>query len=520
MNVVLIATQNHPIALGLRYVSAYLKAAGHRVSIVFASSPKRSRPIEHSSAMAQLLELCRQADLVGMSLTTSGFYYACHLTEWLREQAIKAPIVWGGIHPTVAPDESLEVADAICIGEGEEPTRLLLERMQQGQDPTDIGGLAFRAGGAFGNQQKIVNPVLPLERPLDEYPFPDYDLQTHWVVRKDKLVQARPELLRSALQRVRIQTTRGCPYSCTFCNNTVWQDLYRGKGEWVRKRSNASIIAELKHLVRQFPTIKAVNIIDDLFLVRPEDALEEFVQLYNERVALPIELDVFPNVVTEAKVAILSKLPLSLVSMGIQSGSQRTLEEIYHRHTKVERVAQCMELFHRYGLRAEYHYIFGNPYESQESLIESMRFVATHHHGPAVLRVFPLMLYPGSPLYKRARADGLVEVQHPDAYLPVPSWRRMAARHNYLSAWLDIVLRLRNAGVSPQFANRLVDFVTSRLVRRCLDHRAFVPLMLLARDGVRRAFKSTSHLPIIRKRRRQLRQRNRVECVPLLTKAG
>lgn len=495
MRVVLVATQTHPVAIGLRYLSSYLKSAGHDVRMVFLSSQHSAKGLDFTRPdFERLFQFCRESDLIGLSLMTSGYYLAAKLTQAIRDRKINVPVVWGGIHPTVAPDESLEIADAICMGEGEESTRLLLQRMSRGKDPTDIGGMGFRAGGWFGNSRNLINPVLPLDRPLEDYPFPDYDLKTHWILRKGEFVQARPELLRSALQRLRVQTTRGCPYSCTFCNNTVWQELYRGKGKWVRQRSNQSIIAEITSMRARFPTIRAVNIIDDLFLVRHEDVLEDFVARYTSQVNLPLELDAFPNTVTEAKVRILTRLPLHLISMGIQSGSPDTLQNVYHRPTTPERISECIDLFSKYGLRAEYHYIIANPYESEENVIASMRFIASHHKGPAVLRVFPLMLYPGSPLYKRARNDGIIGERHEDAYQPTFRWKRILARYTYLYLWLDIVLSLRNAGLPPHMAHRLIDIITNRLVRACLGHRWFTPIPLLARLGLHRLAKMLAKL--------------------------
>lgn len=499
MNIVLVATQTHPIALGLRYVSSYLKTAGHDVQVIFLHSRGKLKDIDFDSPQLEpLFDVCRQADLIGVSVMTSGFYKAVRLTEGLRRRNIAAPVVWGGTHVTVSPEECLEVADAICRGEGEEPMRLLTETMVAGKDVTSTPSFSFRAGGRFGNGEEIVNSVLPLDKKLDEYPFPDYDLDTHWVLHEAEFKRARPELLRGALQRLRISTTRGCPCSCTFCNNTVWQELYRGKGTWVRKRSNENIVAEVKYLKSKYPSIEEVNIIDDLFLVRPEEMLEEFVEVWNREVGLPLELDAFPNTVTEAKVKILTRLPLRLISLGIQSGSRKTLEEIYNRPTSLEQIARCIDLFHKYGLRAEYHYIIGNPYESDESFVESMRFAATHHKGPAVLRIFPLIFYPGCPLYKRALADGIIEKHDEDAYAPQFTWKRLVNHYNYGSIWLDIVLQLRNAGLPPWPTHRVVDVVTSRFVRACLDHRIFMPPLLILREALRRTGKALTELPFLR----------------------
>lgn len=250
MRIALVSTFVQPIALGLRYVSAALKVAGQDVEVFFMCSRRPTANADFPEAALQTLaERCQSADLIGLSLMTISFRRAIALTEYLRRTGVKAPIVWGGTHPTVAPKESLGIADAICIGEGELPVCELAKRMQSGKDPTATGSFWFRAGGAFGNQSETRNPVMPLPENLDSYAFPDYELEKQWVLQRGELVPATFENTRAALHRIRVETTRGCPYHCSFCNNTVWQNLYRGKGRWVRMRSNENIMAEIESMV-------------------------------------------------------------------------------------------------------------------------------------------------------------------------------------------------------------------------------------------------------------------------------
>jgi len=514
MKVTLVSTYTHPVALGLRYVSSYLKAAGHDVEVLFMSSKRDTAKVDYSPALVEdFVARVRERDLIGISLITNTFNRACVLTERIRQAGIRAPVIWGGTHPTVAPDESLEVADIICVGEGEKPLLELVETLERGKDPRQIASLGFRADGPFGNRQTIRNPVRALDEDLDRLPFPDYELETHWVADKDRLVPARPENLRGTLERLRVETTRGCPYHCTFCNNAVWLNLYRGKGRWVRTRSADNIIAEIRQALACFPTIRAVNFVDDLFFVRSAEAIAEFARKYEQHVNLPLELDAFPNTISEAKLRALSRLPIELISMGIQSGSADTLRNIYRRPTPLSRIIAAMELLRRYRIRTEYHYIVCNPYEPEENVVETLRFAAAHHNQRSVLRIFPLMLYPGTPLYDRARADGLIGKRHEVAYEIMYTPRLEFAKQDYLAVWLRIILYLRNVGLPAWPAQRLVDFATHPLVRRCLDRRWLAPLVggtyLLGRKLVRNLL----YQPFVRPLKR-LRQPRGPRCHP------
>ena len=499
MKLALIATYTHPVALGMRYVSSYLKSAGHEVEMIFMASRRdTARPHFAPAVIESLIEHCRGVDLIGMGLLTNSFYRARFLADALRGAGVKAPIIWGGTHATVAPDECLECADIVCVGEGERAMLQLADRLDRGQDPTTIGGLAFRAGGPFGNRHEVRNPVEPLIENLDDLPFPDYDLGSHWVADDGHLVPARPENLRGALDRLRVETTRGCPYRCTFCNNTTWANIYRGKGSWVRRRSIENVLCELEEMCRRFPCIGAVNIVDDLFFVRPVEEIAAFADGYTRRVGRPLEVDAHPELVTEDKIAVLSRMPIALVSMGIQSGSPDTLYKIYHRRTPVDRIAGAMNLLHRYQLPAEYHYIVNNPYEDDASIIETMRFVADHHRQAAALRIFPLALFPGSPLYERARTDGVIGARHEEAYHRTYKGGVHVFKLDYLAITLRMVLHLRNLGAPPWLAHCFVGLATNRFVRRCLDHRICMSILMGAYYLCRKLYKILLYQPVVR----------------------
>ena len=126
-------------------------------------------------------------------------------------------------------------------------------------------------------------------------------------------------------------------------------------------------------------------------------------------------------------------------------------------------------------IRAEYHYIVNNPFESDENRIETMRFAATHHRGPAILRIFPLQFYPGTPLYDRAREEGLIGQRHESAYQYTYTGKTHLIQSQYLDIWLRVVLNLRNIGVPRAVVHCVIDVVTHSLTRRLLDRKWFAP---------------------------------------------
>lgn len=499
MKIGLISTHTHPFALGLRYLSSYLKTMGHDVILLFMSSKRDTAAVDYTAAaLEDFIERLRDREVVGLSLMTNTFHRAVALTERIRAAGLKAPIIWGGTHPTVAPEECLPLADVVCVGEGEEPLLQLVERLETRGDPTAIPGLWYRAGGPLGNPREVRNRPGPLETHLDDLPFPDYELDSHWVADRNGLVPARPENLRGALHTLRVITARGCPYHCTFCNNAALRDIHEGLGPWLRTRSLDNVLAELRQALAGFPTIRTINFVDDLFFVRSAEEIEDFAAKYNADIRRPLQLDAFPNTVTDRKVAALARVPLELISMGIESASDDTLRNIYRRPTPPPRIAAAIDTLARYRVPAEYHHIVSNPYEPEANVIETMRFIASHHRGRAVLRVFPLMFYPGTPLYQRARADGLIGDHDQAAYDHMGTGALQFARHDYLAVWLRLVLWLRNVGVPRWLCHRVVDLATSRVARAVLDRGWFCPTVFVGYQVGRKIVRNCIYQPFVR----------------------
>ena len=126
MKIALISLCPGILDFGLRTISACLKQAGHDVELYFMMKEYHKKYPEKS--MDNLAELTKGSDLIGISLMSNFFDNAIQITQKLRNNH-DCPIVWGGIHPTIRPEESLDHADMICIGESEETFIELADKM-------------------------------------------------------------------------------------------------------------------------------------------------------------------------------------------------------------------------------------------------------------------------------------------------------------------------------------------------------------------------------------------------------
>lgn len=128
-------------SFGLRTISACLKKEGHEVDMIFL--PREFTDRYEDKTLDDLVELTKKSDLVGITLMSNFFDNAVQITNKLKEN-YDFPILWGGIHATVRPEECLDHADMVCIGEGEETLVELTKRMGTGQDYYDIKGMGFK----------------------------------------------------------------------------------------------------------------------------------------------------------------------------------------------------------------------------------------------------------------------------------------------------------------------------------------------------------------------------------------
>jgi radical SAM superfamily enzyme YgiQ (UPF0313 family) len=396
MHVTLICADNEIWAIGLRSISSVLKQAGHSTRIVLTCSQNGSLS---TVGLESIRKLSGQSDLIGISSMSRSSKKAKAIIEALKP--LGKPIVWGGMHPTLYPDDCVGHPDLICRGEGEEFMVDLAERLSQGRGYNDIPN-----GGFVQNGQIHLNVVRPLLADMDRLPFVDFSFSDEF--RIDERGESRPnEAMKDELS-ILYSGSRGCAFNCHYCSNAQLKALYEGKGRYIRKMSIPKFVESAKRCRDIFPRAKYFYFTDEDFLARPIQEFREFAELYPEEVGLPFECMASPQQISEEKLDLLVKAGLWRVDVGVESGSDRIKKEIFNRHGSNDIVLRSASIVSRHPqVVAYYFFIIGNPYEKRDDLLGTVGLIRRLPY-PAFVRTYNLVFMPGTHLFEKACKDGII----------------------------------------------------------------------------------------------------------------
>lgn len=496
MKVTLISPYSDITSFGLRTISAHLKNHGCTTQILFMPDPtdrdfRKAADPYPETVLDETVKLCRDSDLIGITLMTNYFFCASQITRHLKKN-LDVPVIWGGCHPTIRPEECLEFADMVCIGDGEDVMLELIGKMRSGEDYRSVSGLWSRTGTVIQR-----NPPKELNNNLDTYPFPDYTFNQHFFLDNDRFVSLDYDLTGKFLKECQnssvkyrvfntvgyqTMTGRGCPHQCSYCVNDTIKKLYQGQ-RYPRWRSTSHVMEELVWVKENMPFVGHIQISDDAFLGKSLNKLKEFCSDYKRLVNMPFFCLTSPPMVTEEKLEILIDAGMVKLQMGIQSGSRR-MQQLFNRKQMTNDVnMKAVQIINRFRDRMMppvYDFIIDVPYETEMDVVETLRFVA-RMPKPFFLNPFSLVLYPGTGLSRMAMDDGLLHDEHQDVYLKTVADRK--------PTYLNLLLTLAQNGGFPSF------------LLKCLVSDPVVMIMALspAKQAVRIAYEG---MRSVRKKRR------------------
>lgn len=400
-NIVLIAFYDLD-SMSVRTLHAVLQRAGYPVhSVFFKSYNSHGLETATEQEIESLIGMVKDLKpaMVGLSVRSSYYHLAAHISARIRKE-MDCLLVWGGSHAFADPRGSLNCADAVCVGEGEEAMLELAGRIQAGQPIDGIRNLWLKRDGAIIEQE-----MRPLIADLDTLPFVEYYSNENMHYTEQGKILPMPGV--EERETHWIMTARGCPYSCTYCCNNTLSQLYKGKGKYVRRRSVESVMEELHLAKERFPKLNHVSFWDDVFSIDPR-WMEQFYTRYRDEIGIPFFCFCHPKATDDRMIQLLREAGLMKVDMGIQSGSERTRREIYKRHEKNSDIIRAASTLVKYGIECYYDLIMENPAENDDDKRKTLELVLQLPH-PFELRTQSLSHFPGTESTQALLEQGLIK---------------------------------------------------------------------------------------------------------------
>ncbi len=413
---VALAAMYDEYCLGIRYLSAFLQKHGHTTHVFILKDLNRlKRPwgdpsdggyyYDPCAVSAKEIKLFTDAvaafkpDVVGVSLASNFLGLAERITQELRSR-LSVPIAWGGIEPTINPEYGIKVADFLCVGEGEESTLELVQSLASGGDGTNIPGMWWRKGGTIRKMEPR-----PYQQDLDKIPFPDFEEKNTTLVQDDRVFAGRYPDDSRLRHSMMVISQRGCPYSCTFCCNNVLRDIV-GKQHYLRRRSVENFIAEMQQRVKAQPSLNLVEIEDDVFTL-DKKWMRQFSQLYKEKIGLPFWCYTYPKVCDREMITMLKEAGMFSCTMGMQSGSERLLADVYGRRTTKDEVVKGAHIIQSLGLNLVVDVIGYHPMENEADLAETLDVLLALPTPYTIHPINPMSFYGGFKITEMARKEGV-----------------------------------------------------------------------------------------------------------------
>ncbi len=338
--------------LGLASIAAYVDREGFNSRILDCYA--------HPDADERFIQLLREQRpaLLGISCTTASIHDSVRMAGIAKAELPEIKVAVGGPHVSALKEQVLEFSELIdyaVIGEGEQTT-LELARLA-GESPEQVGGVVWRAAdGTIVNNGYRTDALV-----LDDLPFPAYEKLEGYPDAYKLPIFNYPKAPNSSCI-----SSRGCPYSCSYCDRSVFRRTFR-------YNSADYLYRHLVYLKERFG-IRHINFYDDQFTFH-RGRVEEFCRMMIDKpLGMTFNCAVRAEHVDRELLQLMKAAGCWMVSLGIESGDEQLLSQ-HRQNANLDLLADTIRTIKACGIRTKGLLMMGLPGESEASIRRSMEYV-------------------------------------------------------------------------------------------------------------------------------------------------
>lgn len=393
--------KNETFSIGLAYLAAVLKEAGHQVLLFNGEPPEsnlsgKEKVVVNIDFYKQAHELANpvwdrfrraieyfRPDVVGISVWTGGYRSALNIARISREFNPDITVIAGGVHASLVPLELLEKnqdIDYVVSGEGEVTTVELISALENKTDINGIPGVYSRKDGKI-----IHTSSRPHIDDLGNLPFPDFED----VFEKNFY---SPDAFGAVI------ASRGCPYLCSYCaSSKLWTNK-------VRFRSPGNIVDEIEHRIRTCRT-QSFRFNDDTFTLQKEMVLAVCDLILNRKLRIRWQCDVRADTISPDLIKCMKEAGCYQVNMGVESASSRILSQI-KKNISLREVRNAVRIIRSQGIDIAMYFMIGFPGETKQEALETIHIANKLKPDIPIWSI--VTPYPGTEIYESLKKQNLL----------------------------------------------------------------------------------------------------------------
>ncbi len=328
--------------------------------------------------------------VVGFNVDFSNFSQTMQFISKLKEIKKGVIIVLGGYYPSLISKEIFKRyhdIDIIVRGEGEITFLELLLKIKNKLKIDKVDGIAYKRGNKI-----ILTKPRSLIKNLDDIPIPLRGKKKY--VNRNNLITAQ------------IQSSRGCPFNCSFCSISSFYKLCKGP-KW-RTRSAKNVIKEIKYIY-SLKKVRLINFVDDNFLVDYGRAERILKGIRDNRLKIKITFMTRPDqIIPFLDILLKYKKLIYCVDLGVESGSRSQLER-FSKNFDVNKIIDVLKFLENKGINYEISNIFWDPDITLKEIRENIAFLEKIGRLQMKYVLRTLDIYPGTPYFSRLKDENLIK---------------------------------------------------------------------------------------------------------------